>query len=261
MSETDSEEVRPIADLTKQVARPLLWHDVREPWPKKLTGASCFTLGFEDGLVGVTANHVIAALESAQAQSERIVCLLRTAVLDLPAVLIDRSEVLDIATFEVTEQQLAESEAVAIDCGAGWPPPSPERDDALSVGGYPDALKVAAPRERYTFHGYVHMGRVEDVSERNLVAVYAPERGDRRMRAAPGFPDIGGNFSGCSGGPVLLHIERGGLHRWFPAGLVVGGPGQTSAGGFAGLDVFHFRRIHFIGKDGSIREPISALFA
>lgn len=253
MPEIGSEEARlqPVADLTLQVARPLIWHDAREPWPKQLAGASCFVLRFENRLVGVTANHVVAALEAARAQRGRFVCLMRTAVLNLPAVLIDRSETLDIATFEVTEAQLTESQGLAIDCRDSWPPPTPEPGDALSVGGYPEALKVSAPHDRYPFHGYVHLGRVESVSERTLIAVYAPERGDVRLRATAGFPELGGSFSGCSGGPVLLHLERNGLHRWYPAGLVVEGPG-LGGGAFAGLDVFHFRRTHFIGSEGAI---------
>jgi hypothetical protein len=53
------------ADLALQVARPLLWHAVREPWPKQLAGGSCFVLRFKDRLVGVTANHVVVAQEAA----------------------------------------------------------------------------------------------------------------------------------------------------------------------------------------------------
>jgi hypothetical protein len=257
MTTTDADEDRllAIAEHTLQVARPLLWHDPRTPWPKVLAGASCFILRFPDGLVGVTANHVIVALELEQRQTNRLVCLLRTTVVNLPEVIIDRSPSLDIATFSVTEQQLMESGAVEIDCSGEWPPPTPRPQDALSLAGYPEELKIAAPHDQYTFHGYVHTAIVEDVTEHNIIAVYNPERGDWRARAAALLPDLGANFSGCSGGPVLLHLERNCLHRWFPVGLILGGPRGGGEGLFAGLDVFHFRRIDFIQPDGSIKAP------
>jgi hypothetical protein len=52
-----------IASLTLRVARPLIWHDRTEGWPKLLHGGTCFFLRFERGIIGVTANHVISGLQ------------------------------------------------------------------------------------------------------------------------------------------------------------------------------------------------------
>ena len=249
----DEARLRPIADLTLQVARPLCWHDARQPWPKRLVGATCFVLRLDSGLVGVTANHVIAALEKDRGESDRFVGLLRTAVLDWPAVLIDRDERFDIATFRVTEAQLAESGGVAIDCRGRWPPPDPQEGDALTIAGYPEILQVVAPHDAYPFHGYVHFTRVESVTAGTIVAIYEPKRGDYRLRASAVLPDVGGNFSGCSGGPVLLHVEEKGLHRVHPVGLVVAGPSGAPHGLFDGVDVFQFRRLDAIQADGTLR--------
>lgn len=41
-----------VATLTRRVARPLIWHDLKEPWPKALRGGTCFILRFDSGLVG-----------------------------------------------------------------------------------------------------------------------------------------------------------------------------------------------------------------
>jgi hypothetical protein len=40
-----------IADLTMNVARPLLCINTHEEWPKRLYGGSCFILRFDAGLV------------------------------------------------------------------------------------------------------------------------------------------------------------------------------------------------------------------
>jgi Hypothetical protein (DUF2513) len=66
-------------------------------------------------------------------------------------------------------------------------------------------------------------------------------------------PDLGANLSGCSGGPVLMHAERNGLHRWFPVGLILRGPRTSSDATLRECDIFRFRRIHFVNADGSIR--------
>lgn len=91
-----------VAALTLQVARPLIWHDRTEGWPKRLNGATCFFLRFEAGIVGVTANHVISAYKSAVEANPNTVCQLRNSpAFDLEAAIIARDAARDIATFAV----------------------------------------------------------------------------------------------------------------------------------------------------------------
>ena len=105
------------------VACPLVWHDRTQGWPKTLDGATCFFLRFDQGVVGVTAHHVVRAYEDAIADNQNIVCQLRTSpAFDLKAAIIDRDEVRDIATFRVSEDILLQTEALALDCRANWPP-------------------------------------------------------------------------------------------------------------------------------------------
>src|SRR6266446_5555759 len=93
-----------VAALTLQVARPLIWHDRTEGWPKRLDGATCFFLRFERGIIGVTANHVISAYESAVAANPNIVCQLRNSpAFDLASAIIARDAARDVATFRVSE--------------------------------------------------------------------------------------------------------------------------------------------------------------
>jgi hypothetical protein len=112
------------SQLTMEVARPLFWTDARAPWPKRLHGATCFLLRFDIGLVGITADHVIRAFEQAERRASETVAMLRTARLDLTHALIKRDPDLDLATFRVTEEQAAESQARVLDCRGAWPPTS-----------------------------------------------------------------------------------------------------------------------------------------
>jgi len=234
------------------VARPLIWHDINEPWPKRLLGGTCFVLRFGAGLIGITAAHVIAKFERAHQASSKLTSLLRTARIDLASAIIDRDETLDIATFGVTEDQLTESEAVAIDCRSEWPPPVPDKGREISFGGFPEVLKKAWPQDSGEFRAYVSLSRVEDCTERSIISTYDSQR-DSRIRAAPEIPDLGANLSGCSGGPVMIHVVRNGLHIWFPVGLIVEGPRASLDAEPRNYDTFTMRRLHFVNTDGSIR--------
>jgi hypothetical protein len=63
-------------------------------------------------------------------------------------------------------------------------------------------------------------------------------------------------MSGSSGGPVLVHGVRNGLHRWFPVGLIAEGPRQEKKQGEASeFDMIRLRRIDVIQPDGTIKRP------
>ena len=243
-----------VADLTMRVARPLIWHDHREAWPKRLAGGTCFILRFDGGLVGVTADHVVAAFEHAALPGAGVTSLLRTVPFDLKGALIARDANHDIATFSVTEDQLRRCEAVEIDCRASaWPPKDPEEGSAISFGGFPEIIKKESLHSSVTFAAFVDLTYIQAVTGREIIATYDPKR-DSRVRAAPELPDVGANLSGCSGGPVLLHFELNGLHRWRPIGMMIAGPREQGTGSLAEFDMIRFQRIDVIQPDGSIKK-------
>lgn len=64
-------------------------------------------------------------------------------------------------------------------------------------------------------------------------------------------------MSGCSGGPVLVHGDRNGLHRWFPVGLIHEGPkAEQKQGAATEFGMIRLRRIDRIKSDGTIKRPI-----
>ncbi len=246
----EMEMYKEVTDLTVSTARPLIWHDARQPWPKRLLGGTCFVLRLDAGLIGITADHVVRAFEDAVLQVHTTVCLLRTVLLDLPHAIIDRDADLDVATFRVTENQLIESRAIAIDCRSEWPPPTPDRGRELSMAGFPQELAGLSPWHNVEFRAFASLCRVEDLTNRDIITTYEPQR-DFRIRSASEFPDLGANFSGCSGGPVLMHLLRNGIHRWFAVALLVGGP-RAFSDVPREFDTYTLRRLNFIRPDGSI---------
>lgn len=206
------------------------------------------------GLIGVTADHVIAAFEDDKKNIAGTRCLLRTVPFDLLGAVLARNADLDIATFAVTDDDVAGSEAVTLDCRSmNWPPPVPEQGDPVSFGGFPEEIARQSLHFNVEFSALVSITTIQDVTDRDIIVTYDPAR-DSRILAEPKLPEIGANLSGCSGGPVLVHYERNGLHRWFPVAMMVAGPKEQGTGIFAELDILRFRRIHFIQPDGSIEQ-------
>jgi hypothetical protein len=243
-----------ISNFTLRVCTPIYWHDRRRPFPKDVQGASCFFLRFDERTVGITADHVVDAYHAARALSPTTVCQLRLAEFDLDAALIDRDQRLDLATFAVSEAQIAAINAAVIDCRGNWPPPKPARMQRASFAGFPEIIRAVHPDRSADFNAYGGLEVVEDVTDREIIFTYDPER--VQPLNAP-KPPLGFNLSGCSGGPVLIHGTRNGLHRWFPVGLLIGAPKEAGTGELASLDIVRARRIHCLRPDGTLDKASS----
>lgn len=246
-----------IAALTLQVARPLIWHDRTEGWPKQLDGGTCFFLRFERGIIGITANHVISAFESAVVANPNTVCQLRNSpAFDLAGAIIARNAARDIATFAVSEPVLSHIEAIPLDCRGSWPPPEPQNLWLLSVCGFPESMRRPRADRSAEFQAWGALAAVECVSRDEILITYDPAV-VQPAAWAPSLPPLGFNLSGCSGGPVLVHGTRNGLHRWFAVGLIAEGPREQAKQGTASeFDIIRLRRIDIIQPDGTIKESM-----
>ena len=246
-----------IAALTLRVARPLIWHDRTEGWPKRLDGGTCFFLRFERGVIGVTAHHVVSAYESAVAANPDTVCQLRNSpAFDLPGAIIARHAARDIATFAVSDAVLSHIEAIPLDCRESWPPPEPQHLWLLSVCGFPESMRVPKADRSAEFQAWGALAAVESVTRDEILISYDPAI-IKPTAWAPRLPPVGFNLSGCSGGPVLVHGTWNGLHRWFAVGLIAGGPQEEKKQGeSAEFDMIRLSRINIIQPDGTIRQPV-----
>lgn len=246
---------RKVTDITLKIARPLVRYNERKPWPKSLSGGSCFILRFDDRLIGVTANHVIDVFQEDEKEDGDNKCILRTVPFDLMKKLLARSAELDLATFAITEDELAASEALALDCrSANWPPLTPLENDPISFAGFPEEGATPSFPYHVTFPAFMSLSRIQGITQRDIIATYEPNR-DSRVVANERFPEVGANLSGCSGGPVILHYERNKAHHFCPVGMIMAGSKGEGAGLMSEFDTLHFRRIHFIQPDGSISDP------
>jgi hypothetical protein len=160
---------------------------------------------------------------------------------------------LDITTFAITEDELRRVDGTPVDCTGAWPPPELKPMRAVSLAGFPEVLRVSHEDGSGLFAAYGGLSAIEDFSEREILLTYDPAR-EEPLGALP-RPPLGLNMSGCSGGPVLMHGERNGLHRWFPIGMIIGGSNRDlgfARGDAETFDTIRVRRVHVIRDDGTI---------
>jgi hypothetical protein len=241
-----------MAELMLRIARPLIWHNRTEVWPKKINGATCFFLKFDTKIVGVTAAHVYKIYLSENIEN----CTSCQISSHLPFVLkdliIDICFERDIMTFSVPSGYEDGVGFISVDCRGNWPPPDIKIDDRLMLCGYPELSRVVDFQGSADFGGYGSVTVVDDFDDRSIHLSYDPRRVNPAAWA-PSVPSLGLNMSGCSGGPALMLRVKSGLVRWFAVGLIERGPAGHRSGLLADLDLIRLARLHAILPDGTIR--------
>jgi hypothetical protein len=244
-----------VLDFTLRVCMPLYWHDRLLPWPKPVTGASCFVLKFPERLVVVTAAHVFRIFEAHLKQNPRLVCQLGLLRYDLSNALIDTDDDLDIATFRLSDVELVQIPGVPVDCGPQWPPPKPECGRSLCLAGFPELIREVYSDGSAMFQAYGGLQPIEAFSDRQIITTYDPARDQPLMAGVPA-PPLGFNMSGCSGGIVLMPEIKDGECRLFAVGLIADGPRDILPNEDRRTDTILIRRIHRILPDGTLdRRP------
>lgn len=239
-----------IASAGLRYARPIFWHDNNKPFPKEVTGASCFFLRSSTTYIGVTAAHVVREYQKTRAATQSLVCQLHLMPFNLEGALIDIDDTVDIATFSISERGLKATLSDPLDVSLSWPPKGVvKRDASIQLVGYPENIRIINPADRSAvFQAWGALDLVEDFTDSEILIVYDP----KRVIGTPTLPPLGYNMSGCSGGPAIIHETRGGLHLWHPVGLIVGGP-KSGEGDAAEFDMIRIRRIDCIEPTGHIR--------
>ncbi len=90
---------------------------------------------------------------------------------DLNSALHDIDDDLDVATFNISEQQLAEIDNAFVDCRYCWPPPEPQQGKLVAAAGFPKYL--FAPDETFR------------VNRDNVFSMVTPMRKLKRSRDLP----------------------------------------------------------------------------
>ncbi len=244
-------ELKFVASLTA----PLYWI-IKEGKQFRARNGSVFFMDAGNGLFAVTAQHVIAGLRQDALLSRVVACQIGH---DFPLELsgknqiIDEHEEIDIATFNISERDVAAiGKTVLRGCQMGWPPWTPQVETGITYCGYAGSETWCLSPTEYSFGTVIAGGIASSVSERDVSTLIDRESEIPIMDLSS--PPDNFDFGGISGGPMLMMVERNGLRLWALAGVIYQGPNPSSDKNQSihGVQIIRARRAHFILPDGKL---------
>lgn len=214
---------------------------------------SAFVVNIGGRIIAVTAAHVFRLYqEGKQMARGRIACQLGDLTFDPEARLIDVSDEIDIATFDVSTDDLVQigKRPFAV-AAADWPPPHPGQTRPGGVGltayfaGFPEDSRLWIDRGAVSFGLYVAGGPIGSASDRQISMPF--ERQFWVDTLGLGFPPEGFDPGGISGGPMMMPLERDGVWSFHLAGVISEFPPSALA-----VETVIAAPAHFIAADGRI---------
>ena len=243
-------------EFAASVSLPIFWV-IREGQKRyRARNGTCFFLDTGERLFGVTANHVLDGLRNDRL-NQHVVGL---QIGDLPFDLDGRNAVIgadadiDIATFQISAQEVGKAHRTVLRSYQGeWPPTPPQVGRGIYYAGFPGSEKIWLSQREISF-GIAYAGGVaSSVSELDVSTLIERDQ-IMPVRGGPPLLPENYNFQGISGGPMLSVIDHRGLRTWALAGVVYQGPNVDldTTQAIAGLEIIKARRAHFILPDGSL---------
>jgi hypothetical protein len=210
---------------------------------------SALFLDISGRIIAVTAAHVYRLyLEGIQMARGKIACQLGDLMFDPKARLIAVSDSIDIATFSVSADELAQigKQPFAVPAG-DWPPPHPSPGLTAYFAGFPEAGRLWINSQAISFGLYIAGGPIGSASDRQISMSF--ERQFCVDTLGLGFPPEGFDPGGISGGPMMMPLEKDGSWSFHLAGVIAEFPSRA-----LGVETVIAAPAHYIAADGSINE-------
>jgi hypothetical protein len=222
---------------------------------QRLRNGSAFLISFSDRIIGVTAAHVYRLyLEGKQMARGRIACQLGDLAFDPEARLIDVSDSIDIATFNVSADEVTQiGKQPFVVPAEAWPPPHPSSARSGHMGltayfaGFPEVSRLWINSRAVSFGLYIAGGPIGSASDRQISMPF--ERQFWLDISGLGLPPEGFDPGGISGGPMMMPLEKDGSWSFHLAGVIVEFPSRA-----LGVETVIAAPAHFIAADGTINE-------
>lgn len=217
-----------------------------------IRNGSIFFLNIDGRSMGVTAAHVYRGYQESKRWARRIVCQIGNVEFDPDRRLIAVSDKVDIATFELTHDELARIGKVAlVSAAAEWPPHHPFSGQAAYYAGFPGATKLWLDRNSISFGLHIGSGPIGSAADHQISMPF--ERRYWIDTMGLGLPPEDFDFGGISGGPILLPMEKDGAWSFHLGGVISEFPAMK------GVETVVASPAHYIAADGSINERSAPL--
>jgi len=245
-------------DFVGSIAAPFYWVLRNAEGKDRLRNGTVFFINTGTSIVAATACHVIdQCMEDAKTR-EFVQCMIggvgETLYFKIEDRLIDRNPKMDLATLQVTQQEVAELGcSILSGLQPHWPPPLAQPEHAVILCGFPGKSRSEIGPSEHMF-GRVAIGTNVSNSRDAKISLLVEREGMYRCLGEGVLPE-NYNFGGISGGPLVALAERAGIRAWTAAGVIVNGPNpgdDPSQQFISGMEVFYATPIHFIKADGHL---------
>ncbi len=243
-------------EFATSITAPLYWVTRNADRSLRVRNGSAFFLNTGQSLFGVTAAHVIRAMQEARAEHSAVSCQLGSELLFEPDgknAIIDMHDGIDVATFQISAAEVQSiGKTVLTGHQKTWPPSPPQRDRGIYHSGFAATSTLWLSRREISFGVAAGGGIASSVSETDVSSLVEREHLIDVMGV--GLPPENFDFGGISGGPMLSAIEHRGLRSWQLAGVIYQGPNPSTDPNesIAGLEIIKARRAHFLLPDGKL---------
>jgi hypothetical protein len=177
---------------------PIFWYDPQvTPGSRIIDNGTMFFLRLPKALIGVTADHVYQGYLDAINKNAAIRCRLQSLEFDFCIRLCDRSKELDLATFNIIEEDLSKLNQSAHTPPRHWPPSPIQEGKGIIFVGYPGIYREEKDMRVYwTVYSAETVAQVV-AADRIVVQFEREYQVSRRdKKAAPPNVWLGG-LSGC----------------------------------------------------------------
>lgn len=243
-------------EFVTSIAAPLYWIVRESSDHYKVRNGTVFFLDAGQGPFAVTCFHVIEGFRSDKAVGNVVAVQLGSG-LELDIVsrhsIIDEHRDIDIATFRITADEIAQLGKVCLTgYQRAWPPGPPQQDRGIYYSGFPGTEALRLSPGEISFGAAPGAGVASSVSETDVSTLI--NREDMIAVLGAGIPPENFDFRGMSGVPMLTVIETEVIRSWSLAGVIYEGPNTApdEAQAIEGLEIIRARRAHFILPDGRL---------
>lgn len=190
---------------------PVLWYRPEEFHANRVSNSgTAFFVDAGSGAFGITAQHVIQGLRDAQADRADYICQVGAARVDVVERLIAEDRERDIATFAISEDELAEMERTPHRPAHFWPPTLKSKFDGKGIffGGYRGQEKKIVPRH-ITWGFSFGLGTASNIHDDRLSVQFHREEWIPLTESNLRQPLPNEPWGGVSGAPLFMVIDTG----------------------------------------------------
>jgi len=241
-------------ELVASFCSPIYWVVARLPDGTVITeNGTAFFVNAGQGVFGVTACHVIHGWLRDRKAGCGPLCLAANGdplVIDWPKRVIAAHSGIDIATFRVSEEEVAAlGKIILTGFQKSWPPKPPRQNCGIYYCGYPKVGTRPIGRNALSFGCVRGSGVATSINDRDIVTLF--DRSCWLPDPVRGAPPPNFDFGGISGG-LMLTVIQGSLRSWSLSGTIYEGPSTSMVPGeaIADFEVIRARRAHFLRPNG-----------